>query len=99
MSELKDKQEHLAALEAFIKSAAHKGFVAARELDVENIRNAIIMVDPVDRESEIENFKLRGELRYAEQMKKTFEDARVTLKARIDVMLEAELEAREQTRI
>ena len=75
------------------------GFVAGMEHDIRELEVAILMVEPVDRESEIEGFKLRGELRHAKQMVKTFEDARVTLKDRIDEMVEAELQARDQIKL
>jgi hypothetical protein len=96
--EVKEKQKHLEALEAFLTSPAHIGFVIAREHDIRTLKDAILMVEPVNRELEIEGFKLRGELRYAEQMIKTFEDARVSLKERIDEMVERELEERVNTK-
>ena len=96
--EIVAKKKHLEALESFLSSPAHKGFVSAREYDIGIIRESILMLEPVDRASEIEGFKLRGELRYAEQMVKTFEDARVSLKERIDEMVERELEERVNTK-
>jgi hypothetical protein len=97
--EIEDKKKHLAALEDFLRSPAHKGFVAAREHDVQSLLDAILLVEPEDRVTEIEGFKLRGELRYARQMIKTFEDARVSLKERIDEMVERELQERDKTRV
>jgi hypothetical protein len=97
--EIEDKKKHLVVLEEFLKSPAHKGFVAAREHDIATLKESILLVEPTDRMSEIEGFKLRGELRYAEMMVKTFEDARVTLKDRIDEMVEAELQARDQIKL
>jgi hypothetical protein len=97
--EVEAKKKHLEALESFIKSPAHRGFVAAREYDIKSLKESILIVEPVDRETEIEGFKLRGELRYAEQMVKTFEDARVTLKDQIDEMVELELQARDQIKL
>ena len=97
--ELENKKKHLQVLEDFLKSPAHKGFVAAREYDIKTLKDAILVVEPVDLATEIEGFKLRGELRYAKQMVETFEDARVTLKDRIDEMVEAELQERDKTRI
>jgi hypothetical protein len=98
MSALSEKQKHLEALEAFLDSPAHNGFVVARAHDIQLLKESILMVEPEDRASEIEGFKLRGELRYAEQMVKTFEDARVSLKDRIDEMVERELEERVNTK-
>lgn len=97
--EIESKKRHLEALETFLKGPAHKGFVAAREWDIKVLKESILMIEPVDRESEIEGFKLRGELRCMEQMVKTFEEARVTLKARIDEMVETELQARDQIKL
>jgi hypothetical protein len=98
MSDLAEKRKHLEALEEFLASPAHIGFVLAREHDIRILTDAILSVEPVDRETEIEGFKLRGELRYAEQMVKTFEDARVSLKDRIDEMVERELQERVNTK-
>lgn len=98
MSDLSEKRKHLEALETFLASPAHIGFVLAREHDIRELKDAILMVEPTDRISEIEGFKLRGELRFAEQMVKTFEDARVSLKDRIDEMAERELEERVNTK-
>ena len=97
--EIKEKQAHLEALETFLASPAHIGFVLAREHDIRELKDAILMVEPDDRRSEIEGFKLRGELRFAEQMVKTFEDARVSLKDRIDEMVERELQERDNTKV
>ena len=97
--EIVDKKKHLVALEAFLASPAHIGFVLAREHDVRELKDALLMVEPIDRPSEIEGFKLRGELRYAEQMVKTFEDARVSLKERIDEMVERELQERDNIKV
>lgn len=97
--EIEDKKKHLVALEVFLASPAHKGFVAAREHDVRMLEEAILTVEPEDRETEIEGFKLRGELRYAKQMVKTFEDARVSLKERIDEMVERELQERANIKV
>lgn len=99
MSDLSEKQKHLEALETFLSSPAHIGFVAAREHDIRLLKDTILMVEPIDRETEIEGFKLRGELRYAEQMVKTFEDARVSLKDRIDEIVERELQERDNTKV
>ena len=98
MSDLSEKRKHLEALETFLASPAHIGFVTAREHDIRMLKDAILMVDPVDKATEIEGFKLRGELRFAEQMVNTFEDARVSLKDRIDEMAERELEERVNTK-
>jgi len=97
--DIEDKKKHLVALEAFIASPAHAGFVTAREYDVKTLHDAILMVEPEDRKTEIEGFKLRGELRYAETMVKTFEDARVSLKARIDELVELELQERDSPKV
>ena len=90
--ELDDKKQHLESLETFLRSPAHKGFVASVKFDIGQTENAIVMNDPLTRADEIENFKLRGELRCLQQMLTTFEDARVTLKDRINEIVERELE-------
>ena len=96
---VEEKKKHLEALEKFIESPAHAGFVTARNRDIEMLKEAILTVEPIDRESEIEGFKLRGELRYAEQMVETFEDARVSLKERIDEMVERQLQERDIAKV
>lgn len=90
--ELDAKKRHLESLEMFLKSPAHKGFVAAMNYDIAATRDAIIAVDPRNREDEIECFKLRGELRALEARVTMFEDARVTLKDRIDELVERDIQ-------
>lgn len=85
-----EQQKHLAELEAFLAGRVYKYYVLAREVEIKATEFAIIVTDPVNRETEIESFKLRGELRNLEAMKIVFEDARVDLKARIEEMLEKE---------
>lgn len=97
--ELDKLREHLESLETFFKSSAHVGYVAAREEEVKNLEAAIVAMDPIDRATEIEGFKLRGELRSQQGMISIFEDARVTLKDRIDQMAELENQNATETKV
>src|SRR5205814_9380247 len=90
VSERQAKQRHLASLEVFLGSDAYVGYVAARTEDITNLESAILLTEPVDRVTEIEGFKLRGELRCQQEMLEVFSDARNTLKQRIDEMVERE---------
>jgi hypothetical protein len=83
-------QEHLKAVELFIDSIGHKGYVEGMELEIQQVKDAIILNEPIDKASEIEGYKMRGDLRTLEQKKTLFEDVRLTLKQRIEEMLERE---------
>lgn len=87
-------QKHLESLEIFLQSPAHTGYKAARQEEIDSTKEAILLNDPFDRPTEIEQFKMRGELRCLEGLLTTFEDARVTLKARIEQALERENQTR-----
>lgn len=86
----KEAEAHLAELETFLKGRVHTHYVAARLQEIRDNNDSIIANDPVTRQDEIEQFKIRGENRCLEQMKSIFEDARETLKVRIEEMLERE---------
>jgi hypothetical protein len=84
--ELIEKRKHRDALEAFLKGPVHSGFVAARKRELGNIERMILELDPVTREEEIEQFKLRGEKRCLEGMLEVFAVALDRLKEEIDVL-------------
>ena len=90
--ELQDKKKHLERLEVFLQSPAHKGYKDAVLFDIEATKAGILAVEPITVGDSAEHFKLRGELRLLEQMLTTFEDARVTLKKRIDEIVERTIE-------
>lgn len=83
-------EKHLEALEAFMNSVAYSGFLAARRHEIQETKEAILLNEPTDPKSQAEDFKMRGELKTLEQMLIVFEDARLTLKRRIEEMLERE---------
>ena len=91
--ELKKRQEHLASLEDFLQSPAFLGFKSGVAEDIRRTRDAIVSIDPLKIEDFVEECKLRGELRNLEMMENVFEEARATLKSRIDEMAEAEIES------
>jgi hypothetical protein len=90
MSSLKEMQDHLVELDTFIGSRLHQHYVTARETEIETVKEAILMTPPISDENSAIVLMLHGELKTLSDLTKTFEDARVTLKARIDVELERE---------
>lgn len=75
---------HLGELELFLKSLVYRGWQTARTTQLRRIEDDIVDIDPVDRKTEIENFKLRGERRLLQDLENQFEDTRETLKSRLD---------------
>lgn len=75
---------HLGELELFLKSLVYRGWQVARIIQLRKIEEDIVDIDPVDRKTEIENFKLRGERRLLQDLENQFEDTRETLKSRLD---------------
>jgi hypothetical protein len=89
--DLEDKKQHLKALEEFIKSPAHEGYLMAVEKEIDDTRNAIVAITPDSLSNFVEELQLRGELRCLESRLTMFGEARVALSDRIDEMVEAEL--------
>jgi hypothetical protein len=89
---LKEKSEHLEALEAFLKSPAHIGYVIAIKQEIQEVTDSILAITPDTLMDYAEEMQLRGELRLLRMEIQRFEDARVNLKARIDEIAETELE-------
>jgi hypothetical protein len=89
--DLEDKRRHLKALEEFIKSPAHEGYLAAVEREIEDTKDAILAVTPDSLRDFVEELQLRGELRCLESRLTMFGEARVALSDRIDEMVEAEI--------
>jgi hypothetical protein len=92
MTELDRKKEHLEALEVFLSGPAHTGYKAAVEFDIIQTKLEILNVEPISEVDRAEHFKLHGELRCLEEMLSVFEKARVELKARIDEIVETQLQ-------
>lgn len=92
MTKVQELQEHLKALEAFIASPAHTGYITARRQEVADIQQRILMMPPITEQQRSLQLMAFGELDSQEEMLKTFEDARLTLKARIDEEIERENE-------
>jgi predicted nuclease with TOPRIM domain len=82
--ELMRLRKHRDSLEAFIGGPAHAGYVAARQEELRLVKETILELDPVSREDEVEQYKLRGEKRCLEGMLSVFADALEDLKDRID---------------
>jgi predicted nuclease with TOPRIM domain len=88
--ELVNAKAHLQALDAFLGSRAYVGFTEARREELKQVQDSILNVDPIDRQDEIEHFKLRGEMRVLEEMLTTFEGAAEELRDRIADLEEEE---------
>lgn len=85
-----DLEKVLAAMTAFIDSPAYVYYVEARRAEIEGKKAEIVSIDPVDRESEIEALKMRGDLRTTQEFLTYFEDTVVNLGERIELLLELE---------
>lgn len=83
-------QSVLLAWDTFMASLAYPFYVAAQEEEVELTKQAVVGMDPVDRVTEIESLKLRGDLRTEEQFVTYFEDVAARLKTEIEELLESE---------
>lgn len=83
-------QAILAAYKAFVSSPGYGSFQKTFEEDALLKERDIVDLDPVDRASEIESFKLRGDLRTLQGQIDFFEDAVATLEDEIQQMLSQE---------
>lgn len=83
-------ETHLAQLDAFLASDAYVGYLSARDEEIRTIENRILMTPPITEINRADVLLAHGELDSQRDMKKTFEDARVTLKKRIDDLVEKE---------
>lgn len=86
--EIKKLEEHLLALDAFIVSPAHSGYLIARDLEISDIEQRILSTPPISQDAIAVALMAFGELDCQKEMKTTFTDARVTLKGRIDEEIE-----------
>jgi hypothetical protein len=89
--ELLNAKEHLKSLEAFIDSRAHVGILSARNEQLRQVNEMILFLDPITREHEIEQFKLRGEKRRLEMLLTEFIDAVEELRDRISDLEDEEM--------
>ena len=96
--ELDQKRKHLAALELFLVSPAHEGYKAAVTAEIEANKNAQVAITPDSISNFVELCQQKGELRCLESRLTMFEDARVSLSARVDEIVEAELEDATETK-
>lgn len=96
--ELIDKRKHLEALEAFVRSPAHQGYISAVCAEIEANKEAQVAIVPDSIANFVELCQQKGELRCLESRLTMFEDARVSLERRIDEIAEAELENATETK-
>jgi hypothetical protein len=106
-----EKERHLAALETFLKTEAYIGYRAAREQELAEIGEAIISrtlsIGGTKIDDQIvpspndfcEILRLAGEYRSQQEMLETFENARTTLKQRIDEIVERENEVSDRKKV
>lgn len=92
-------EKHLEQLDAFMSSEAYVGYRSARDEEIRIIEQRILMTPPITEVNRAEVLLAHGELDCQRDMKKTFEDARVTLKARIDKLIERENENASDTKV
>lgn len=78
------------AFQTFIASVGYDYYVKGRSMEISNTEELILMVDPEDRKTEIESFKLRGDLRTTREYLTLFEDTISRLDDRIAELQEAE---------
>jgi crotonobetainyl-CoA:carnitine CoA-transferase CaiB-like acyl-CoA transferase len=97
-AEVEQKKKHLAALETFLQSPAHVGYVAAIKREIQETKDAIVAIVPDNQKDFVELCQQKGALRLLESELTRFEDARVSLGSRIDAMVEAELENATETK-
>jgi hypothetical protein len=86
--EIKRLEEHLAALDAFIASPAHAGYLLARDAEISELEQRILSTPPISQDTIAVVLQAFGELDCQKEMKTTFTEARVTLKGRIDEEIE-----------
>lgn len=75
---------------AFMQTEAYQYFLTAQQTEVELTQQAIVMLDPIDRQDEIESYKLRGDLRTEQAFVNYFQDTATRLGDAIEELLEAE---------
>jgi hypothetical protein len=94
--ELMRLRAHEKALVAFVNGPAHAGFVEARKLELGMVKQAILDLDPTERKDEIEQYKLRGEMRVLENLVDSFPWALEELRNRISDLEDEEASRRDR---
>lgn len=92
IDERQKAQRHIAALEEFIKSPAYNGYKVAKEFEVKELERQYLDQPINDNDDVIKLAVLKGKLELAREAVTTFEDARDTLKAKIENALNEEKE-------
>jgi hypothetical protein len=98
-AEVEKLQKHLEALETFMSSDAYVGYLSARDEEIRIIEQRILMTPPITEINRADVLLAHGELDCQKDMKQTFEDARGTLKARIDEMIERDNQTATETKV
>lgn len=86
-------------LDSFIESSAYSGWQSARDTEISQIEQRILSTPPITENDRSNVLMWFGELDAVKDMKKTFEDARVTLKAEIDKIVESENQNASDTKV
>ena len=92
MRDIDKKREHLRALDDFLASDAFVGHQAAVRQEIRDNEQSQIAIVPDSLRNIVELLQLKGEHRCLTERLTVVEDARVSLSARIDAMVEAELQ-------
>lgn len=89
-AEVEKMKAHLVALNLFVASPAHEGYVSAKMLEIETVENDILNTLP-DSDLNISLLnQAHGRLDTLKESLSTFENAARELKARIDEKVEQE---------
>lgn len=88
--ELVKMKAHEKALEEFIEGPVHARYVEARRKELFNVCQAILDLDPVSRNEEVEEYKLRGEKRVLEELVNSFHTILEDLKDQISELEDEE---------
>lgn len=94
VEERQRKERHLVALSAFMDSEAYVGYRSAGVEDIKTTEESIVIVaEGASQDKDLfEILRLAGELRNQRRTLETFEDARESLKSRIDEIVNLENE-------
>lgn len=89
----------LQELEIYMASSSYSGWQSARDTEISHIEQRILSTPPITENDRSNVLMWFGELDAVKDMKKTFEDARVTLKAEIDKIVESENQNASDTKV
>lgn len=89
-------QKHLKSLEAFMLTPAFKGFKVGKQEEINRLQEQILQSEPTDLPQILKLLDLKSQYKVNLEFLSTFEDARTSLEAKIEQLLDLEDKAREQ---